>query len=110
MGLINCPYMYPPIPAAMMMKMGFTPMAHISRAEMMGIQQLTNEMPALLAKLNVGTAINATTAGRMPLNMAAIHGTSMKRWKNIAINKMMKNEGNDAPMAVQIAPRTPRSL
>ena len=38
----------------------------------MGIQQFANVIFALFAKLNVGTAIKATTAGRMPLNMADI--------------------------------------
>ena len=51
----------------------------------MGIQQLTRLMPVLLAMLKVGTAINATTAGRMPINMAATHGTSMKWRKHMAM-------------------------
>ena len=76
----------------------------------MGIQQLTNDIFALFAKLKVGTAIKATTAGRMPLNMAAIQGTSMKLWKNIAISKMMRKDGNAVPVAVQMAPGVPRNL
>ena len=87
-----------------MMKMGFTCIAHISNADKMGIQQLTNVMFALFAKLNVGTAINATTAGRMPLNMAAIQGTSINRWKHIAINRIIKKEGRAVPNAEQMAP------
>ena len=39
-------------------------------AVIIGIQQLDKVM-------KVGTAMSATTAGRTPRNMAAIHGTSM---------------------------------
>ena len=89
---------------------GLTPSFHISRAEMSGIQQLANPIRARLARLKVGTAIRATTAGRMPRNMAAIQPTSMKRWKNMAMSRMMRNEGRAVPRAVQNAPRILRSL
>lgn len=65
--------------AAISISIGFTPIAQINKAEAMGIQQLDNEMCALFAKLNVGTAISATTAGRIPLNMAATKGILLKR-------------------------------
>ena len=58
--------------AAMMTQIGLTPISHIKMAVKIGIQQFTKEIRALLASENVGTAINATTAGRMPANMAAI--------------------------------------
>ena len=64
--------MYPPTAAAIITHIGFTPITHIRRADKIGIQQLTSEIWALLASENVGTAINATTAGRMPANMAVI--------------------------------------
>ncbi len=40
----------------------------------MGIQQFNHPIFALRAILNVGTAINATTAGRMPANIDATQG------------------------------------
>ena len=51
----------------MMMRIGLTPSSQMSNAVTMGIQQFDSVMWALLARLNVGTAISATTAGRMPL-------------------------------------------
>ena len=66
------------MPAANRMMMGLTPKAHINKAEMMGIQQLARLMAAYLAMLKVGTAIRATTAGRMPANIDATQGISMK--------------------------------
>lgn len=76
----------------------------------MGIQQLTNVMFALLAILNVGTAIKATTAGRIPLNIAAIQGILMKFWKNNATSKMERKAGNAAPREAPIAPLMPFNL
>ena len=98
------------MPAAMRMNIGLTPTSHISTALAMGIQQLTSEMPALFAMVKVGTAINATTAGRMPRNIAAIQLTSMKRWKKMAMSRMMRNEGNAVPKLAQRAPRIFLSL
>lgn len=63
--------MYPPKAATIITQIGLTPISHIRRADKIGTQQLTNEMWALLANEKVGTAIRATTAGRMPANMAA---------------------------------------
>ena len=63
--------MNPPKPAAMITQMGFTPISQMSKAPTIGIQQFTKEILALLARLNVGTAIRATTAGRMPAKHAA---------------------------------------
>ena len=82
----------------------------MSNAETMGIQQVERLIFALFANLKVGAAISATTAGRMPRNMAAIHGTSINWWKNIAMSKIMRNEGNTAPKHVHNAPRVLRSL
>ena len=56
-------------PAEKMMMMGFTPISQMSRAVTMGIQQVASVISAVLARLNVGTAINATTAGRMPFRL-----------------------------------------
>lgn len=102
--------MYPPSPAAINMYMGLTPNANISMAEAMGIQQLLSPIFAFFARVKVGAAINATTAGLIPLNMAAIHGTSMNLWKNSAIIRIMMNEGRAVPRVVHKAPRFPLSL
>lgn len=59
-----------------MIRMGETPNAHIASAPAMGIQQLAQPTLALRAKSKVGTAMSATTAGRMPRNMAATTGLS----------------------------------
>ena len=59
------------MPAAMIIQMGDTPKSHINRADTMGIQMVHMLSCARLPKLNVGTAMSATTAGRIPLNIAA---------------------------------------
>ena len=82
----------------------------MSKAVIMGIQQLYNPICALLARLKVGAAMRATTAGRMPRNIAATHDTSMKRWKKRAMTRMMTNEGRAVPRVVHNAPRFLRSL
>lgn len=46
-------------------------------AVIIGIQQLDKVICDSFASIKVGTAMSATTAGRTPRNMAAIHGTSM---------------------------------
>ena len=84
----------------MMTHIGLTWSALMSKAPAMGIQQLPRCIFALLARLNVGTAISATTAGRMPLNMAAIQPTYMNGWKTMAMSRMMMKEGNTAPRVV----------
>ena len=47
----------------MIMNIGFTPICHMSSALTIGIQQFVIVMPALFARLNVGAAMSATTAG-----------------------------------------------
>jgi len=49
----------------------------MAMAVTIGIQQFANESFALLAKVKVGAAIKATTAGRIPRNIAATHGMSI---------------------------------
>ena len=90
--------------------MGLTPMAQMSRALTMGIQQLLRLMPTRLAMLKVGTAMSATTAGRMPANMAATQGMSMKWRKQMAMARIIRNDGRAVPKAVQSAPGVRRSL
>ena len=57
------------MPAMAMIYTGDTPINQISRADMIGIQMLYLLILADLAMLNVGAAMRATTAGRMPLKM-----------------------------------------
>ena len=59
-----------------MTRMGETPSNQMASAQTMGIQHVLHVILALLAKLNVGTAIRATTAGRMPRKMLATTGLS----------------------------------
>ena len=53
------------MPAAMIIQMGETPKSHISRADTIGIQMVHLFSSARLPRLKVGTAMRATTAGRM---------------------------------------------
>ncbi len=70
-GLIYFPYTYPHIPESRIINIGEIPIIYMASAQPIGIQQFENVMQASLASLNVGTAISATTAGRMPRNIAA---------------------------------------
>ena len=92
------------MPAARTTYMGETPSIHIARAQAMGIQQLVSVILALLAILNVGTAISATTAGRMPRNIADTTLLSSNWWKNMAIANIIRNEGKAVPRLEQTAP------
>lgn len=98
------------MPVINMMVMGDTPQAHISRALTTGIQSVRRLMPALFARLKVGTAMSATTAGRMPRKMACTAWLSLKVWKNMAISRMIRKEGSAVPMVVHSAPRVLLSL
>ena len=49
----------------------------MATAVTIGIQQFANDILALLANVKVGTAIKATTAGRIPRNIAATQGMSI---------------------------------
>ncbi len=72
------PKKYPPTPAAMIIQMGEKPNSQMSSAETTGIHMLYRFIRADLAMLNVGAAINATTAGRMPLNIRSTMVLSLK--------------------------------
>ena len=87
------------MPAARIMYIGLTPNAQMSMAVMKGIQQLMKVIFARTAIFQVGTAISATTAGRMPAKTLATQGMSWKLWKNIAISNIIKNEGKAVPRA-----------
>jgi hypothetical protein len=62
--------MKPPVPAAIIIHIGLTPNSQINNAPPAGIQQFVHVIWVLLANLNVEIATRATTAGRIPQNMA----------------------------------------
>ena len=92
------------MPAISMTYIGETPSIHIARAQAIGIQQLVSVILALLAIENVGTAIRATTAGRIPRNIAATTLLSSNWRKNIAMANMMRNDGRAVPKQALTAP------
>lgn len=98
------------MPAMAIIYTGDTPISQISKAETMGIHILYLQIFADLAMLNVGAAMRATTAGRMPLKMFSTASYSLNWWKNKAMAKMMRKEGRMAPKANAKAPGNFRSL
>ena len=90
--------------------MGETPKSHINNAPTIGIQKFVTVIFAALAILNVGAAISATTAGRIPLNMLSTVLFSLKFWKNRAIPNIIRKEGKMVPKVHTILPHTPFSL
>ena len=100
------------MPAARIIKIGLTLLGNpqMSTAVMKGIQQFMNVIFARTAIFQVGTAISATTAGRMPAKTLATQGTSWKLWKNMAISNIIRNEGKAVPRAQQRAPAVWRFL
>lgn len=91
-----------------MIQIGEKPSNQMSRADRIGIQILYRFILADLAMLKVGAAIRATTAGRMPLNIFSIHTLSLKLWKNNAMARIIRKDGNIVPNAVTILPLMPR--
>lgn len=77
-GRFQRPKKYPPTPAAIIIQMGEKPNSQMSSAETTGIHMLYRFIRADLAMLNVGAAINATTAGRIPLNIRSTMVLSLK--------------------------------
>ena len=84
--------------------------AQMANAPAMGIQQLERVILALFARLKVGAAIKATTAGRMPWKMDSTTGLSLMWVKNIAMRRMMRNDGSAAPSVALMAPGRRRNL
>ena len=63
----------------------------MSSAPATGIQQLTHDILALLARLNVGTAMRATTAGRMPRKIyQGYHGISTTKGEYANVKESLK--------------------
>ena len=98
------PYTYPATPAHIIIYIGETPSSQMRRAERIGIQTVFQVIFADFASLNVGTAIRATTAGRMPAKMDFTIGRSLNCVKNIAIGRMIRKEGKAAPRQAAIEP------
>ena len=67
------PQINPPIPAMSIIQIGEKPSNQINKAEAIGIQMVYRLILADLAMVKVGAAINATTAGRMPLNIRSMY-------------------------------------
>ena len=88
----------------MMMMMGLTCTAQMSRALPTGIQQLARVMCALFANENVGAAMRATTAGRMPRNMLSTTALSSNCLKNMAMASIIRNDGRAVASVMQNAP------
>ena len=93
----------------MIIQMGEKPSSQMSKADTTGIQTLYLVIFADLAILNVGAAIRATTAGRIPLKMRSTTALSLKLWKNSAMARMMRKDGSTVPKAVTMLPGTPFS-
>ncbi len=85
---------------------------HMSNATDMGMAAVFHPMLAALADDMTGATINATTAGRIPIKMFERVSLFFMRSgvRNIAIARIMVNEGRIVPMEAVIAPFIPRSL
>ena len=94
----------------MIIHIGENPSNQISSAETTGIHMLYRLIRADFAIVNVGAAIKATTAGRIPLNIRSTMTLSLKLWKNSAMARIMINDGSTVPNAVMILPRIPFNL
>ena len=94
----------------MIIHIGEKPNSQINNADTTGIHKLYRLILADRPMVKVGAAINATTAGRIPLNMRSTIGLSLKEWKKSAMARMIINEGSIVPSAVTILPRMPRSF
>ena len=75
-----------------------------------GIHALRMLILAVRAILNMGAAISAATAGRIPWNILSTVGFSLNWRKNTAIVSMIINEGRAAPSAHIRAPGRRRIL
>ena len=76
----------------MIIHIGEKPNSQINNADTTGIHKLYRLILADRPMVKVGAAINATTAGRIPLNMRSTIGLSLKEWKKSAMARMMINE------------------
>lgn len=83
---------------------GETPASHINSAPAIGIQQLRHVILDDLAVEKTGIIISATTAGRIPLKIAIIYGSSYILTKNNAMARIIVNDGSTVPSVAARAP------
>ena len=85
---------------------------HMATATNTGIHNVRHVMPEAFAELMTGATISATTTGRMPLNIAERVGLDVivSGVRNIAIARIIRNDGSMVPAAAAMLPRMPRSL
>ena len=98
-----------------MYKIGFDTTGHpdhINSATATGMTAVAHPILAAFAALITGATINATTAGRIPRNMLSTVALVLMKSgvRNIAMARMMRNEGKIVPNAATTLPRVPRSL
>ena len=62
------------------------------------------------AMSTAGTRISATATGRMPWKMRLTISLSLKLVKNIAMSRMMRNDGITAPTVATMLPLIPLTL
>ena len=84
----------------------------ISKAMASGIKKFLRLIFDAFAVVNTGARIRATTAGRMPINMRVrvslffiVSGV-----RNMAMKRMMRNDGRIGPNAAMMLPFSPVSL
>lgn len=84
----------------------------MSSATASGIQTVFHVSPAERADVMTGAMIRATTAGRIPMNIAdmTLLFFIMSGVRKPAIASMIRNDGNIVPAAATIPPFMPRSL
>lgn len=84
----------------------------INKAVTIGIATVFHPIFAARAEVMTGAIINATTAGRIPLNIELIVSLFLIKSgvRNIAIVNIIKNEGKIVPNAATMLPRFPRIL
>jgi hypothetical protein len=63
-----------------------------------------------LVMVIIGTPINATTTGLMPLNARRTYSLSLNAVKNIATRRMMRNGGRQLAIVATTLPLVPRNL
>ena len=89
--------------------MGETPRNATSSSAATASSHFHHVVQDLRAISTMGTAMSDTTTGRIPLNARTTQGLSLKAVKNIAMARMMKNDGVMLPRVAAILPLTPRS-
>ena len=90
--------------------MGETFMKATSSREATANSQCQTFLQDLRAIFTMGTAMSEITTGRMPLNARCTQGLSWKATKNMAMARIIRNEGVMLPSVAATLPLNPRSL